>query len=1444
MRKARRLLVPSLILTLMLIFGVWSISAGTPAGGVAQPLGPDPDAEKVTLAELALKKMDPKLREKARLGGSETLYIRIDASRTVDINRYAVKAVSRTSPLLGQTLILAEVKANALSKIGSTFGVMRMTLLDFEPANIPRRDPDFSGRASLETRRARLAALERGASLDKTDDSAKINDWFEGGPTHTFQNAWAKGYTGKGVKVAILDSGTDQAHPDLIGTWAVVTDTTSPHAGWPMAFDPFSMLLYAFDANFGTTFVRTGSAFYVDTRTRPQVTQTDEERQMGQGHFTFAPFAHSEGRGGKTPGPAHTYKLRMTSKSGVIRVGSHPDRYLSEVYNQHVAVLLVDERTPAVYDTVYVDLNNNYDFTDENPVTRDSPAAYHDKNGDDIADLSGGIVYFIANGRAKIPATDWYYEDLAPAPPNGSLVAFMGDFDPELGNHGTLTASHITARGRINTHVPQFSDLPGDGRPPGAVIGAAPDARTVSVGDIYFGFESSTQDAYILCMLGYDGEPNTADDIQITSNSYGNSDQDNDGWDYTTRYIDRYSRGFNTTTAFLFSTGNGGPGYGTTAPPSPSVGVMVGASTQFGSTGWDSITRTTQIVAGEAEAFSNRGPGARGEVGVDIMANGARGAGDLGLNAALDGRLAWETWGGTSRSTPVAAGGMALIYQAFRQAHGRWPTQAEGREIIKAGALSTGYDAFTQGAGRLNVDRSVDIAAGRHGVHATPDSWRVGDYRGDEFPGFANIIQAGEADAETFSLHNPSDHPISVNLSAKTLRRISSREFSFTTKPQDQEGPYNFHVPDYLIPVQDIPANAELMTVSAIFPLEQLDPNRDYTEDQRWYLYLYDWTDINGDGKLWDDRDNDGIVDHATTNPPQAHNIDFFHNDDPPDVAEPDWALTEIQRWEYTRVMYNRPYATALRVNMQNPAQAKHDGLFIGLQHRLHTAEVPTTTFQIRIDYYAKSDWNWVTFGANTVNIPARSSVNATASVQIPANTPPGMYQGFIYATYQGRAPFNVFMPTVVRNSNANFSDTGNPPAVAQPPRPPDWQLTIPVVAAVAATYDYSGTVTFGGSRANDADAPYNNGAVRGLFDWSWRDESGDWRFFYVDMQGAPPAGTRLVTRTRWNDPGPPTDIDTIILGPASDRFSDPNHPDNDTLNLALPTFFGPYTLDTVNKSPNKNIGDGKWQFDTATGGPEDWVAGPVREGLHQLLLHNVLYAGRQHEAQFEVTLGAMRVQPASVSITRQITTTTTLSECLPLTFRSTLDLPGLASDGFGLSKIERLTGLSAQQDDPNDENTSSYKRTITVSHASKLVVNMTSASQADLDLFLLYDANRDGRFDFPAEVVSRSEDSASTELVSAGRPQDGVYQVWVHGYDVPGGSATFNLNIDLVQGQDIAVHNVPSGAITANTTVNLQMCYRKEVAPGDTYAGEVRLGPSTAPGVLSVPFSITATRP
>ena len=247
-------------------------------------------------------------------------------------------------------------------------------------------------------------------------------------------------------------------------------------------------------------------------------------------------------------------------------------------------------------------------------------------------------------------------------------------------------------------------------------------------------------DAYILAAVGWDGVDQTGfhmingpgytdtDAIQVTSNSYGWSGDFNDGWDILGQYITQIQRYYAPYFQFLFSTGNGGPGYGTETPPSPALGIAVGASSEYGSTGWDTITDTQQINFNDMVPFSNAGPSARSGAGTDVLAGGAYAAGDEELNyytagawGVLDGNLSWDSWGGTSRSSPTAMGVLALIYQAYRAKHGVWPTAEQAKALLMSSATDIQNDLFKQGAGSVNADRGTLVANGIYGVYASSD---------------------------------------------------------------------------------------------------------------------------------------------------------------------------------------------------------------------------------------------------------------------------------------------------------------------------------------------------------------------------------------------------------------------------------------------------------------------------------------------------------------------------------------------------------------------------------------------------------------------------------------------------------------------------------------------------------------------------------------------------
>ncbi len=70
-------------------------------------------------------------------------------------------------------------------------------------------------------------------------------------------------------------------------------------------------------------------------------------------------------------------------------------------------------------------------------------------------------------------------------------------------------------------------------------------------------------------------------------------------------------------------------------------------------------------------------------------------------------------------------------------------------------------------------------------------------------------------------------------------------------------------------------------------------------------------------------------------------------------------------------------------------------------------------------------------------------------------------------------------------------------------------------------------------------------------------------------------------------------------------------------------------------------------------------------------------------------------------------------------------------------------------------------------------------------------------------------------------------------------GTPTFPLTVDAVQGNDLTISGVPSGAVAAGTAVTLHVTFSKSMTAGQDYKGELQLGPPAAPTLLSVPIVV-----
>ena len=637
--------------------------------------------------------------------------------------------------------------------------------------------------------------------------------------------------------------------------------------------------------------------------------------------------------------------------------------------------------------------------------------------------------------------------------------------------------------------------------------------------------------------------------------------------------------------------------------------------------------------------MSNRGPAATGGVGVDILANGDAGTGLEALSYRLDGWMASSRWRGTSRSVPVASAALALVYDAaFQTNPGVWLTAKEAQAILMAGATDADNDPLAQGAGVVDALGATNIAGGiNDGFGVMPASWVTGDYNGTNYPAFAHTCYPETTTANPSPFSNPTSNPITINLASDQLIKTGELIIPFNSESISLESSID-NRPDYIFDIGgQIPAGTDLLQVDLIFPFDQFDSNLNYAQEQRWWLKVINWTDINGDDNLWTDDNSNNVVNDG-----------------------------EIDDWEYLRFAYDYATNNTQVVRVRQPFAQMTDGIFVALNHVQRTNLTPTTSLQIRLSFYEHSAWSWLGLSDGGVVLPANSSKNFTATLNIPPNTPFGSYDGAIVAESTGGGQKSV----------------------------------IPIIAHVMAN---SLPATFG--HTPPANLAYDNGHVTGQTNWSYREEAGDWRYFFLDVPASGGDNSALLVHDIWDD-GFPTDIDTKVFAPESDSFSQ-----ND------PAYYGTYTLTEAASSENSHISRGKYAFETATGGSEEWLGLPMEAGLHLLAQHNVLYAGNSFSVPFTLTVGSMEALPANINIS-----SCQISGTLPISISTDIPVAGLNSTGYGLNQAQTVSGTINQ--DGVDPATASFTHTLTITNGGRIEIDVTAigAGIVEVDVYLLYD--------------------------------------------------------------------------------------------------------------------------
>jgi hypothetical protein len=141
---------------------------------------------------------------------------------------------------------------------------------------------------------------------------------------------------------------------------------------------------------------------------------------------------------------------------------------------------------------------------------------------------------------------------------------------------------------------------------------------------------------------------------------------------------------------------------------------------------------------------------------------------------------------------------------------------------------------------------------------------------------------------------------------------------------------------------------------------------------------------------------------------------------------------------------------------------------------------------------------------------------------------------------------------------------------------------------------------------------------------------------------------------------------------------------------------------------------------------------------------------------------------------------------------------------------------------------------TFTVNTAGLLTLRTEpTGSNYDIDLYL-------ERFSGTTWVpYAQSGGPDAYESIQVTLPPNGTYRARVNGYDVPGPTYKYRLTIDILQGTDVTVTGLPTGPISAGTTVTFTANLNNLNWVGQR-SGILYVGPAGSPTAFSVPIVVT----
>ena len=901
----------------------------------------------------------------------------------------------------------------------------------------------------------------------------------------------------------------------------------------------------------------------------------------------------------------------IISKSGIYHLGVIYQTVIQGAIPrlQLVPVLVVDSKVAGLYDTVIPDMSTSwvdfmrfelrdnelpkydFDFTDEVPITLGSGKEFflYDSNKDGKFDYSAGTfgaqvldVYGVIGNESmidpKIKAINGTL--LSPLDPQGNYFGVMYDFV----GHGTSSAASIASKGK------EKYDIYGNSTKY-TLKGVAPDAKILPIKALWFGDAvyawlwaaglSQEKNNWV-----FDGKPR----VDIISNSWGVSNfptlQSVAGLDILSLVlsvlvvpgsIDENYPGV----LIVSSAGNAGHGYGTLGLPNASpYGLTVGATTNNVYVGYGSFKGQPRFgnsttFSNEIVDFSSRGPGIIGDPKPDLMSIGAYSFTPSSVTKknknATD---PFALFGGTSMAAPLVSGSAAVLMESLKQKDEAYdPFRI--KNILMSTATDLESDPFTQGTGLVNVENAVNFVKGKNGAFIVynnasysnikeilvppinalnfssfgVEKFQLGNATFPETAWFGGRLYPGERTFATFTIENPTNRTLDITITPQILELVKRSQYNSTTEIQLQDPLLNESgvfrpnylpleniaehrdLPSFFQKTKPIPDDASLMILNVNFPFSSFmnATEKIYANDMKISsLYLYDW----------DDKNTDGNVTHIE--------LSMINRGG-------SWGtVQELRVSEPNSKIKNVPLVGVYPV----PTRYSY---WLGDTKKNSTSMDYTVT----ASFYKKQDWNNIWVNYNEVQVPPNNLTDIVATLIVPLDAKPGVYQGFLL--FKGDSD----------------------------------EVNVPVSFAVKKKIQGKDTLTvIEGSQTGDA--LYGNGYIGGAFDMTNRYNAGDWRQYYFDVEDKTINAVAL--EVSWENKD--TNLSVFVIDPLG-RIVQTNVPPG-----VLGHFQGWPTGDWLGTTPFSEGGGFfpiKNKDDTST-----VLYAPINQtGTYSLLMHSTLFGGQ-----------------------------------------------------------------------------------------------------------------------------------------------------------------------------------------------------------------------------------------